>query len=332
MTTTIFPHTVNETKADYNLIGIGNVLIGFTSLNVTTKTYKNTVVVIGSSKRNLKDFIDYYSYTDGAILRFYKGKLTTTLPNIYLKDISGINISGSGIYLGVTSLGNVINIGRKEYQVRGLSDVANTTSPNKYVLTSYIDAYGRVTWNYTPEASALGRFDDVTFATVPYGVFVSYFAPTNEGGFGLSYRILPFTIGWDRLPTLGSNLNCNGKVLNNLSFTCQNISTSQPLTSLIIDTIKYSEANIVCTSMVKMLDIQLLTNIDHLKFFTLNLSGFIGLVSFKADADIALENGYLPKITRPDNTYTLIIYKDDVKIRVRILHKSRNMGSFSNGE
>ena len=332
MSSSIFPHTVNEDDADYNLIGVGTVLVGFTSRNITTKTYKNTVVIVGNSKRKLKDFIEYYSYMDGAILRFYRGKLITTMPNVYLKDISGVVIGGAGSYLAVNSLGNVVNINRKEYQVKELSDVVDTISPNKYALTHYTDNFSYAYWGYAPEASALGRFDDVTFATAPYSVFVSYFAAVNAGGFGLGYKILPLTISWDKIPTLGGSLNCNGKSLNNLRYNCQNISTSQPLSSLIIDTIEYSEANVVCTNSVKVLDLQILINNNHLKFFTLNLSGFVGLVSFKADADIVFENGYLPKINKPDNTYTLMVYKDDVKLRVIIIHKSRNMESFFNGE
>ena len=143
---------------------------------------------------------------------------------------------------------------------------------------------------------------------------------------------MPLTIIWDKAPTLGGRFNCNGKSLNNLRYHCQSISATQPLSSLIVDTIQYSEVNIVCTNAVKILDLQILINNNHLKFFTLNLSGFVGLVSFKADADIIFENGYLPKITKPDNTYTLMIYKDDVKLRVVIVHKNRNMESFSNGE
>lgn len=326
MTRTIFPHTVNEADADYNLISVGTVLLGFSSRNISTKTYKNTVVLVGNSKRNLKDFIEYSSYSDGAILRFYRGRLTTTVPNIYLRDISGVVIGGAGDYLAVNSSNNVVNTVRKEYTVKQLSDVADTVAPNKYVLT-----HNSGTWGYFPEASALGRFDDVTFAVVPYGVFVSYFASPNAGGFGSSYRILPLTISWDRVPTLGGTMNCNGKSLNNLWHNCQNISAIQPLSSLIIDTIQYSEANVVCTNAVKVLNIQILINNNHLKFFTLNLSSFVGLVSFKADADVIFENGYLPKIDKPDNTYTLIVYKDDVKLRVVILHKSRNMSVFSNG-
>lgn len=324
--TSIFPHTVNEADADYNMVSLGTVLLGFTSRNISTKTYKNTVAIVGNSKRNLKDFIEYSSYSDGAILRFYRGQLTTTVPNIYLRDISGVMIGGAGDYLAVNSSGNVVNVVRKEYTVKQLSDVVDTVAPNKYALI-----HNSGTWSYFPEASALGRFDDVSFATVPYGVFVSFFASPNNGGFGNTYRILPLSIAWDRTPTLGGALNCNGKSLNNLLHICQNISATQPLSSLIIDTIQYSEANVVCTNTVKVLNIQLLINNNHLKFFTLNFSNFVGLVSFKADADIIFENGYLPKIDRPDNTYTLMVYKDDVKLRVVILHKSRNMSVFSNG-
>jgi hypothetical protein len=326
MSSTIFPHTTDESAADYNLIPVGTLLLGFVSKNIATKTYKNNIAIVGNSKRNLKDFIEYSSFSDGSILRYYKGQLTTVVPNIYLQDIGGTNIGGVGDYLAVTSLGNIVNVDRKEYQLKELSDVVDTVAPNKYALT-----YNGGVWGYAPEASALGRFDDVSYAVVPYGVFVSYFAPTNVGGFGNTYRILPLTIDWDKAPVLGGNLNCNGKTIRNLRYNCQNISSAQPLSSLVIDTIQHSEANIICSDGVKVLDIQLLINNNHLKFFTLNLSNFAGIVSFKADADISFENGYLPKISKPENTYTLLIYKDDVKIKVVILHKNRDMESFSNG-
>ena len=324
----IFPHTTDESLADYNLIPVGTLLLGFVSKNITTKTYKNSIAIVGNSKHNLKDFIQYYTYSDGAILRYYKGQLTTTVPNIYLRDISGVVTGGAGTYLAVNSLGQVINTVRKEYQIKQLSDVVNTVAPNKYALTYNAS---NEEWYYAPEASALGRFDDVTFATPQYGVFVSYFQELRFGGFGESYRILPLSIAWDRLPILGGSLNCNGKSIKNLIYHCQNISATQPLSSLIIDTIQHSEANVVCANGVKVLDIQLIINNNHLKFFTVNLSNFAGIVSFKADADISFENGYLPNISKPENTYTLLIYKDDVKIKVVILHKNRDMESFSNG-
>jgi hypothetical protein len=330
MSVSIFPHTVNENTADYNLIPVGTLLLGFMSKNITTKTYKNSVAIVGNSKRNLKDFIKYYTYSDGAILRFYKGQLTTTVPNIYLRDISGVVIGGAGTYLAVNSLGQVINTVRKEYQIKQLSDVVNTVAPNKYALTYNAS---NEEWYYAPEASALSKFDDIEYelAPIPYACLVSNFAPTNRGGFGNTKKVLPLSIRWDRSPVLGGALNCNGKSLNNLIYNCQNISATQPLSSLIIDTIQHSETNVVCTNGVKVLNIQLVINNNHLKFFTLNLSNFTGIVSFKADADIRFENGYLPKISKPENTYTLLIYKDDVKIKVVILHKNRNMGSFSNG-
>ena len=167
----IFPHTTDESLADYNLIPVGTLLLGFVSRNITTKTYKNSIAIVGNSKRNLKDFIQYYTYSDGAILRYYKGQLTTTVPNIYLRDISGVVTGGVGTYLAVNSLGQVINTVRKEYQIKQLSDVVNTVAPNKYALTYNAS---NEEWYYAPEASALGRFDDVTFATPQYGVFVSY--------------------------------------------------------------------------------------------------------------------------------------------------------------
>jgi hypothetical protein len=323
---TIFPHTVNESTADYNLIPVGTLLVGFTSKNITTKTYKNTPVIVGNSKRNLKDFIEYYSYSDGSLLRFSKGRLTTTVPNIYLRDIEGTVIGGEGDYLAVTSSGTVTDVDRKEYSVSELSDVADTVAPNKYALT-----YNGVSWEYRPEASALGRFDNVTFATPAYGVFVSYFAPTNVGGFGETYRILPLSISWDRSPVLGGALDCNGKVINNLIYQCQNIEAALPLSNASIDTTTYSEANIVCTNDVKVLSLNILVNQSHLKFFTLNIINFVGIISFKADADIVFENGYLPNISKPDNTYTLLVYKDDVKLKVTILYKNRNMEAFTNG-
>jgi hypothetical protein len=326
MRSTIFPHTRNEIAADYNLIPVGTLLLGFTTKNITTKTYKNTVSIVGDSKRKLKNFIEYYSYSDGSILRFYKGKLTTTVPNIYLRDIEGTIIDGAGNYLAVSTLGTVTNVDRKEYSVNELSDVVDTVAPNKYALT-YIT--GR--WEYRPEASALGRFDDVTFAKPAYGVFVSYFAPTNAGGFGETYRILPLSISWDKLPVLGGALDCNGKVINNLIYQCQNIEAALPLSNVSIDTITYSEANITCANTVKVLSLNILVNQSHLKFFTLNISNFAGLLSFSADADIVLENGYLPKISKSDNTYTLMVYTDDVKLKIAILHKNRNMTTFTNG-
>lgn len=326
MSSTIFPHTVNESAADYDLIPVGTLLLGFVSRNLTTKTYKNTIAIVGNSKRNLKDFIEYSSFSDGSILRYYKGQLTTVVPNIYLRDISGVDISGNAPYLAVTSLGAITNADRKEYQLKELSDVVDTVAPNKYALT-----YNNGFWGYAPEASVLGRFDDVSYAVVPYGVFVSYFLPTNLGGFGNTYRILPLTISWDKAPVLGGNLNCNGKSVNNLTHLCQNIEAQQPLSSLVIDAIQHSEANIVCADEVKVLDLQFLVNQENLKFFTLNIINFVGLISFKADADISFENGYIPKIVKPDNTYTLLIYKDDVKLKIIILHKNRNMTAFTNG-
>jgi hypothetical protein len=329
MSSTIFPHTVNEADADYNLIPIGTILLGFGSRNITTKTYKNTIIIVGNSKRKLKDFIQYYSYSDGAILRFYKNQLTTTVPNIYLKDISGTVMEGVGDYLAVNSLGNVVNVHRKEYQVKELSDVIDSIAANKYALTYFFNGVVGE-WRYAPEASALGRFDDVTFAVVPYGVFVSYFAPINAGGFGNSYRILPISISWDKAPVLGSNLNCDGHVVNNLTYLCQNLEAEEPNSSLVVDTVKNSESNIVCGNSVKVLNIQLLISSNHLKFFTLNIINFVGLISFKADADIMMENGYLPKSTKSNNTYTLLIYRDDAKLKINILHKNRNMAAFTN--
>jgi len=323
---TIFPHTINESEADYNLVPVGTLLLGFTSRNITTKTYKNTVIIAGNSKRNLKDFIEYYSYSDGSILRFENGKLTTTVPNIYLRDIEGTVIGGAGDYLAVTTLGTVTNVSRKEYSVSELSDVVDTVAPNKYALT-----YNGVSWEYRPEASALGRFDDVTFSTPAYGVFVSFFAPSGTGGFGESYRILPLNISWDRSPILGGALDCNGKVLNNLIYQCQDIEAILPLSSASIDTITYNETNIVCADTVKVLSLNVLVNQSHLKFFTLNIINFVGILSFSADADIVFENGYLPKISKLDNTYTLLVYKDDVKLKVIILYKNRNMEAFTNG-
>lgn len=325
MSSTIFPHTVNESVVDYNLIPVGTLLLGFTTKNLTTKTYKNNIAIVGNSKRNFKDFIEYYSFSDGSIIRYYKGKLTTVVPNIYLRDISGVNISGNAPYLAVTALGNIVNADRKEYQLKELSDVVDTVSPNKYALT-----YNGEIWSYAPESSALSRFDDVSYAIVPYGVFVSYFAPTNVGGFGDTYRILPLAINWDKAPRLGGNLNCNGKSINNLTYLCQNFEAQQPLSSLVIDAVKNSESNIICTNEVKVLDLQFIVNSDHLKFFTLNIINFVGLISFKADAEIIFENGYLPKITKPDNTYTLLIYRDDVKLKIIILYKNRNMTAFTN--
>lgn len=325
MSSTIFPHTVNESVVDYNLIPVGTLLLGFTTKNLTTKTYKNNIAIVGNSKRNLKDFIQYYSFSNGSILRYYKGQLTTVVPNIYLRDISGVNISGNATYLAVTALGNIVNTDRKEYQLKELSDVIDTVASNKYALT-----YNGEVWGYAPESSALSRFDDVSYAIVSYGVFVSYFAPTNVGGFDNTYRILPLTIDWDKAPRLGGNLNCNGKSINNLTYLCQNFEAQQPLSSLVIDTVKNSESNIVCTDEVKALDLQFTVNSDHLKFFTLNVINFVGLISFKADAEIIFENGYLPKITKPDNTYTLLIYRDDVKLKIIILYKNRNMTAFTN--
>ena len=325
MSSTIFPHTVNESLVDYNLIPVGTLLLEFTTKNLTTKTYKNNIAIVGNSKRNFKDFIEYYSFSDGSILRYYKGQLTTVVPNIYLRDISGVNISGNSPYLAVTALGNIVNADRKEYQLKELSDVVDTVAPNKYALT-----YNGDVWGYAPESSALSRFDDVSYAIVPYGVFVSYFAPTNGGGFGNSYRILPLTINWDKAPRLGGNLNCNGKSITNLTYLCQNFEAQQPLSSLLIDIVRNSEANVVCTNEVKVLDLQFLTNSNYLKFFTLNIINFVGLISFKADAEIIFENGYLPKITKPDNTYTLLIYRDDVKLKIIILYKNRNMTAFTN--
>lgn len=332
MSSTIFPHTANENKADYNLIPVGTLLLGFATKNITTKTYKNSVVIVGNSKRNLKDFVKYYTYSDGAILRYYKGQLTTTVPNIYLKDLVGVSIGGAGDYLTVNSLGNVTNTSRKEYQLRELSDVVDGSAPNKYALTYFTNVFGSGSWSYAPEASALGRFDDVSYAIVPYGIFVSYFASANVGGFGNTYKILPLTINWDKAPRLGGNLNCNGKSINNLTYLCQNFEAQQPLSSLVIDTVKNSEANIVCTNEVKVLDLQFLANSNYLKFFTLNVINFVGLISFKADAEIIFENGYLPKITMPDNTYTLLIYRDDVKLRIIILPKNRNLNDFTNNQ
>jgi hypothetical protein len=326
--TTIFPHTINENEADYNLIPVGTLLLGFVSKNITTKTYKNSAVIVGSSKRNLKDFIEYYSYSDGSILRFQKGKLTTTVPNIYLKDIEGTVIGGIGDYLAITNLGTVINVGRKEYSVSQLSDVVDTVSPDKYALT-----YNGAVWTYAPEASALGRFDNVTFATVPYGVFVSYFLPVNLGGFGETYRILPLTINWDKVPVLGGNLNANGKCILNSPALCQTISATTPVSTVQIDTIKYSASNIVCSNGVKVLVLDILTNQDHCKLFTLNLINFEGILSLtSSQADILFENGYLPKINGIDNTYTLMVYRDDVKLRVIILHKNRKLNVFANNQ
>lgn len=326
----IFPHTTDESLADYNLIPVGTLLLGFVSKNITAKTYKNNAAIVGNSKRNLKDFIQYYTYSDGAILRYYKGQLTTTVPNIYLRDISGVVTGGVGTYLAVNSLGQVINTVRKEYQVKQLSDVVDTVAPNKYALTYNAS---NEEWYYAPEASTLSKFDDVEYLPPPksYACLVSYFAPASQGGFGNTKKVLPLSIRWDKSPVLGGALNCNGKSLNNVVYNCQNISATQPLSSLIIDTIQHSEANVVCTNEVKVLNIQLIINNNHLKFFTVNLSNFAGIVSFKADADISFENGYLPKISKPENTYTLLIYKDDVKIKVVILHKNRDMESFSNG-
>jgi hypothetical protein len=326
MSTTIFPHTVNENKADYNLIPVGTLLLGFTSKNITTKTYKNNVAIVGNSKRNLKDFIEYYSYSDGSILRFYKGKLTTTVPNIYLRDIEGTVIAGIGDYLAVTSLGTVTNVGRKEYSVSQLSDVVDSISSDKYALT-----YNGDVWVYAPEASALGRFEDVTFATVPYGVFVSYFAPVNQGGFGNSYRILPLSITWDRSPILGGTLNCNGKSLRNLTYYSQNIQASSPVSTLSVDTITYNEINIICEDNVKVLSLDIIVNQTHLKYFTLNLINFEGILSLSSSqAEIIFENGYLAKTKGKDNTYTLLAYRDDVKLRVIMLHKNRNLNVFTN--
>jgi hypothetical protein len=326
MSITIFPHTTNENVADYNLIPVGTLLLGFLTKNITTKTYKNSITIVGNSKRNLKDFIQYSSFSDGSILRYYKGQLTTVVPNIYIKDISGVQISGSAPYLAVTSFGTIVNADRKEYQVKELSDVVDAVAANKYALT-----YNGEVWGYAPESSALGRFDDVSYAVVSYGVFVSYFLDTSFGGFGNSYRILPFTISWDKAPVLGGNLNCNSKVLNNLTYLCQNLEAQQPLSSLVVDTIQHSEANIVCANEVKVLDLQFLVNSNHLKFFTLNLLNFVGIISFRADAEISFENGYLPKITKSDNTYSLLIYKDDVKLKIIVLYKNRNMTAFTNG-
>jgi hypothetical protein len=324
--TTIFPHTVNEADADYNLVSLGTVLLGFTSRNISTKTYKNTVVIVGNSKRNLKDFIEYYSYSDGSLLRFSRGKLTTTVPNIYLRDIEGTAIVGIGDYLAVTSLGTVTNVVRKEYSVSQLSDVVDSISPDKYALT-----YNGDVWAYAPEASALGRFEDVTFATVPYGVFVSYFAPANVGGFGNSYRILPLSITWDRSPILGGTLNCNGKSLRNLTYYSQNILASSPVSTLSVDTITYNEINIVCENNVKVLSLDIIVNQAHLKYFTLNLINFEGILSLSsAQAEIIFENGYLAKTKGKDNTYTLLVYRDDVKLRVIMLHKNRNLNVFTN--
>ena len=325
--TTIFPHTVNESAADYNLIPVGTLLLGFVTKNITTKTYSNGIAIAGNSKRNLKDFIEYSSYSDRAILRFENGKLTTTVPNIALRDIEGTNISGGGEYLAVTSLGTVINVGRKEYSVSQLSDVVDSVSPSKYALT-YINGG----WEYRPEASALGRFDDVTFATPSYGVFVSYFEQPNNGGFGNSYRILPLSIVWDRSPILGGALNGNGKaILNSPSF-CQSLLATTPVSSLQIDTIQYSAASLVCSDEVKVLALDVVINQEHCKFFTLNLVNFAGILSLtSSQAAICFENGYIDKIRGKDSTYTLLIYKDDVKLKIIVLHKNRNMEAFTNG-
>jgi hypothetical protein len=326
--TTIFPHTVNESAADYNLIPVGTLLLGFVTKNITTKTYSNGIAIVGNSKRQLKDFIEYSSYSDGAILRYYRGKLTTVVPNIYLKDIEGTNISGGGVYLAVTSLGTVINVGRKEYSVAQLSDVADGVSPNKYALTYTTNGISG-SWNYFPEASALGRFDDVTFATPSYGVFVSYFEEPRFGGFGLTYRILPLSIVWDRSPILGGALNGNGKaILNSPSF-CQSLLATTPVSSLQIDTIQYSAANLVCSDEVKVLALDVVINQEHCKFFTLNLLNFAGILSLtSSQAAICFENGYIGKMKGKDNTYTLLIYKDDVKLKIIVLHKNRNLNVF----
>lgn len=321
---TIFPHTNTEAEVDYNLVSLGDVVLGFGSRNITTKTYKNTIVIVGNSKRNLKDFIEYFSYADGAILRFFRGRLTTTVPNIFLRDIVGVNISGNGDYLAVNSLGQIINVFRKEYQVKELSDVVDSVAPNKFALTYRANSG----WEYRPEASALGRFDDVTFAVVPYGVFVSYFALTNQGGFGNTFRILPLEIRWDSAPRLGADLDCNGRVINNLQYLCQNLEATQPLSSLSVDTIAHSEANITCTTAVKVLALDLIVNKSHLKFFTLNVVNFSGILSFNAQADIVFENGYIPKTQKPDNTYTLLLYKDDVRLKVVIIYKNRNLAKY----
>ena len=37
--TTIFPHTVNESAADYNLIPVGTLLLGFVTKNITKNIY-----------------------------------------------------------------------------------------------------------------------------------------------------------------------------------------------------------------------------------------------------------------------------------------------------
>lgn len=334
----IFSHTWNISKVNWTTIPIGNIVIDFSSKKIWTKTLLNQIVRTNTGANFLTDFsvFSYSSLTEGSFLRFKtngtKLILTTVVPTFKLNDITGIFTTPSG-FLGVNTSGQIVSLPKYPFNLNELTPVVTDSALMGDVLTFIYHPFpSSRSWQPRPEASRLSAFDDVSGINSLHNILAFCNIPFI-GWNGAIKRELD--ISWDSSPNLGGNLNGNNRNIVNLKYEIYSKTFTGLAVSDTIDLDKYSVTMFECSG-VKYLELQFSSSYLYsnggIKFHSLELRNFTGVLQFKPTDSVRLENGSISTLDKTGAIiFNILAYLSESKIFIVVGKKTHTAETFDNG-
>lgn len=328
-------------------VNLGEIALNLTTKNIYTKLLDGSVVIVGKSIRNLRDFNNFilgskssnfsYSLVQFKYLDDIGLTLTTSYAYISIADITNVSINKEELnetYLVLDEYNKLVNLPEKKYNLSELADVdiisQLSSEYNNFVLTAN---YGytnitkdpfistlNYTWSLKPDASSLKTLDDIDYNQPAKG----YLLKNNieQVNSAKILRTSKLSIEWDKTPELISNLNCNLNYLFNLTYTSKYLELNNKVENVNCDFNLFSFYYIQCTDVLVItlnLNIAINFNDAGIKLNGIILNNFKGIIRFANTVEY--ENGIAPILIEDCNILSLLTYQDESITVTRVLHK-----------